>query len=264
MSMNGFLQAFIANVEHGSATAYFKQIVGALDAVYLCARRIYPTADNIPATHAKFLMICEKSMRSAAIVIASRQPEDSTAITRRAIEAARTALAIKLNDENATNWLAFDKRMERWAKREVHEKPKSLFVDLGVKGDGLFENLGNMAGVLSDVYVHFTPEFYSSLSWDATLQPGIGARIVLNFFRPDEREIERQYLILGTVHKMLLEAFDRCVDGRLMTDKEFYVLYVELLEALKKSSDQYCLKYPDVKGDPTMGLGNQGSPVEGG
>ena len=48
-----------------------------------------------------FFLICHKSMLSAAALIAQAQPEDSVYITRRAVEAGRVALAIKLNDENA-------------------------------------------------------------------------------------------------------------------------------------------------------------------
>jgi hypothetical protein len=67
-------------------------------------------------------MVCDKAMRAA--------------ITRGAVEAARTALGIKLDPENGAKWLSFNERMERWKKRTLNEKPKTLRIEMAnVKGD---------------------------------------------------------------------------------------------------------------------------------
>ena len=73
-------------------------------------------------------------------MIAQSQPEDSVPITRRAVEAASVALAIKLNEENTLHRTSYQERHDRWLKRQQGEKPKSFRVEfVDVRGDALVE-----------------------------------------------------------------------------------------------------------------------------
>ena len=105
--------------------------------------------------------------------------------------------------------------------------------------------LDETIGVLSDSYVHFTPEFYSNLSWTASVEPGGGAKIFLNFFHPEDQPLERQYFLFGYIHAMILRTFDRCVDGRFMADATFASLYDGLMSNLHRLlHEDYLRKYP--------------------
>jgi len=245
MSIDEFANARINNLRAGMASPYFNGIVRALEFSYCSAIRALP-AEAVPTIYGRFLLICDKAMRSAALLIAGREPEDSVATTRRAIEAARTALAIKLNDANAVNWVASKDRLERWAARQSNQKPKFFTVKLeDIKGDPLIDELDKFLGILSDAYVHFTPEFYSSMAWE--IRPnadGPGGQILLNYFHKDDREIERHYTMLGAVHGVILNAFDRCLDGRLTADERFKTDFARFWAIGKELNTDYQRKYP--------------------
>ncbi len=59
--------------------------MGAVDAAYRSAVEAVPKI-GVPIIFAKILLVCHKSLLSAATLIAQGQPEDSTGITRRALE----------------------------------------------------------------------------------------------------------------------------------------------------------------------------------
>lgn len=244
MSLNNFIQAHIDNLQRGAETLYFRSLMAALDETYRDAIRAMP-AEGVPTIFGKFLLICDKSMRSAAMLITARQPEDSVAITRRAIETAQTALAIKLNDANAMNWLSGAERMERWAARESNEKPAFFKAKLeDVRRDPLMDELGKFLGVLSDAYVHFTPEFYSTLAWETRINTnGVGGQIFLNYFHTDDREVGRHYNLLAAVHGLILKAFDRCVDGRLAGNSEYAPSLARFQMTRKVMMCEYQRKY---------------------
>jgi hypothetical protein len=221
MSLKDFGNAALDNLRGGMKTVYFTKLCGALDEYYRGAiRALHP--NDTPLFFGRTLLICDKAFRSGACLIASCQPEDSVAITRRAIEAAKTALAVKLNVGNVQNWLAEHERIERWAARLSNEKPKFFKVELeGIKGDPLIADLDKFLGILSDAYVHFTPEFYSALAWRKEGNAeGTGGRMYLNYFHTHDREIERHYLMLSAIHAVILNAFDRCADGRITRNGE--------------------------------------------
>lgn len=187
-------------------------------------------------------------MLSAATLIAQRQPEDSVGVTRRAVEVARVALAIKLNDENALQWTSYQDRHDRWLRRQQGERPKS-FRFKNVEGEPLMAELNRFLGILSDAYVHFTPEFYASLDWDELKAPGGGGEIFLHYFHRNSREIERQYLLLASVHGIILKVFDKCFDGGISGDAEKLAQVNRFWAAAKTFSDAYQERYgaaPDV------------------
>ena len=103
-------------------------------------------------------------MFSAASSIARGTPLDAAAASRRALEGARTALAIKLDGKNAERWEAFEERLARWNARQGDDKPPRLRIEYdALQGDALAEKLAVLIGILSDGAVHFTPEYLSRL-----------------------------------------------------------------------------------------------------
>jgi len=246
MSLNDFATAHLENAKAGSENPHFTKLMAALDEAYRAAIRAMPP-DGIPVVFGKFLLICDKAMRAASVLVAARHPEDSVAITRRAIEAAKTTLAIKLNAKNADNWLAESTRSERWSLRLSNEKPKSFQVHWeDIKSEPLINELETFLGIISDAYVHFTPEFYSSLAWE--IRPNkkdSGGAIFLQYFHTDEREIERHYIMLAAVHTVILKAFDKALDGQLSASEAFAARLREFTTVAKTFSDEYTKKYAE-------------------
>jgi hypothetical protein len=206
-------------------------------------------------TYARLLLICHKSLLSAAALIAEAQPDDSVAITRRAIETARTALAIKLNPENARRWLAYQERHERWLRRQEGEKRKHFAVQfLDVQSDALVRTLDAMLGMLSDAYVHFTPEYYSSLDWEVRRVDEENGVILLNYFHRDRREIERHFIILAASQGKILEAFDRCFDGTFTNNKEAKQNIAAVWAVGRTLNEEFHRRYSEVSGIEDAGV----------
>jgi hypothetical protein len=158
--MDEYFRALRSNLDAGLQSATTTTLVGALDEAYRSVRA-NPVGEVF---FNRLLLLCHKSMLSAAALIAQAQPEDSVGITRRAVEAAKVVRAIKLNDANAQRWLAYQQRHDRWLMRQAGQKPPSFQVQFrDTAADAVMEDLTHWIGILSDAYVHFTPEFYDSL-----------------------------------------------------------------------------------------------------
>ena len=105
-------------MQHASAPDLREELGGTrpglpLDVILDC---VYQAAlawqhGQIPVLYSKFLMICHKSMLAAAVIIGEDQPEDSYAITRRAVECAQVALASKIEPNSLKTWLSQESRM---------------------------------------------------------------------------------------------------------------------------------------------------------
>lgn len=244
MPIDQFTDAARRNFETFSVHPFYAQGVRALDAAYETAIRSLPPADH-PVIYGRLLLVCHKHMVSAANLIASCLPEDSTGVTRRAAEAAKVATAIRLNDANTQAWLSFEERNERWIRRQSNEKPKPFHVQFeDLKGDECSEALDNYIGVLSDAYVHFTPEFYSTLCWEVTIdEHREGGQIFLNYFQANTREVERHLVLLMAVHGRILQAFDRCVQGHLYEQPAFKAAVDHLWRTAKSLNDDYERRY---------------------
>ena len=114
------------------------------------------------------------------------------------MEGARVALAIKINDANALQWIAYQERHDRWLKRQENERPRHFVVQFrDVRGDALIERIDTHLGILSDASVHFTPEFYASLDWQVNGTAGTQGEVYLNYFQRGGREIEREFIALS-------------------------------------------------------------------
>jgi hypothetical protein len=150
---------------------------------------------------AQCFFVCHRTFLSAAMATGSGVPEDGEAITRRALEAAKTCLAIKADPKNLEVWLSAEKRLERWKQRGQGAIPKNLALSYNnVKSEPLYEELQAEIGALSDFGVHFTPEYFWRYSWEETPLPGGGTDFS---FGMNVGAIELAFLMLSR---------DRCHD----------------------------------------------------
>lgn len=185
----------------------FTDLVAAIDSAYAMVNK---ENRNVTPGRARMYLTCHQAFFSAAACIARGVPLDAAAASRRALEAARTMLAIKLDRENADRWLAVEERMARYRAREKDEKPPSLKIKYGVLDtDGMGKQLGTLVGLLSDSAVHFTPEFFSRLDFQ---QPNDGKIMFSEYLEIDDEEISHHLRMLGAVHLLILKTLDRCCD----------------------------------------------------
>lgn len=218
--MDEFIEGQRGNLDEVRHWRLFRDLIGALDAAYRAAVRCLPR-EGVPIIFGRILLVCHKSMLSAATLIAQGQPEDSTGVTRRALEGARVALAIAINDANALQWTAYRERHDRWLKRQQNEKPKHFAVQLAdIRGDALIEQIDNHMGILSDASVHFTPEFYASLDWQVNWTADTEGEVYLNYFQRGKRDIEREFIALSAAHRVILETLNRCFNGLFQQDED--------------------------------------------
>ena len=180
--------------------------------------------------------ICHRALLSAATSTGSGLPEDGAAITRRALEAAKVALAVAVDAGNLEEWRALGTRKGRWEDRGKGVRPKGGPVNPQYKGlatEPLHEDLMNVIAVLSDSTVHFTPEHVLGYEWvrmtnsDGTTYMAFGI---------DEDAVAKGLLLLVDQHRLILRVFDRCLDGKLYSEEAVqavaqraFVQYKELL-----------------------------------
>lgn len=184
---------------------------------------------------AKGFFVCHRTFLSAATATGSGLPEDGEAITRRALEAAKTCLAIKVDPTNLEVWLSAEKRRERWEQRGQGAIPKSLTLNyINVKNEPLYEELQGGIGALSDFGVHFTPEYFWRYSWVEAPLSG-GARDFS--FGLKVGAIELAFLMLSKHYELVLRVFDRCEDGRMLQHPEVERAHAFVLYLHKKFHD---------------------------
>lgn len=224
MSIEDYIRAQRSNIESISKLPHFSVFGQLVDTLYNNAVSLVPK--DSPPHFACLLLLCHKSFLSSITLIAQGQPEDAAAITRRAIEIAQVALAVKAKPVNAEKWVAFEKRMARWQARDRGEKPKNLYADLDLPSDHqILNELKKQLGILSDAHIHFTPEFYGSQHW--VHSPG---RIKLRYFTSDQRVIERELITLTGIHASILRIFDECFDHAFFGNSDWVQTWTTLEE----------------------------------
>ena len=160
------------------------------------------------------------------------------------MEGARVALAIKINDANALQWTAYQERHDRWLRRQQNERPRHFVVQFrDVRGDTLIERIDTHLGILSDASVHFTPEFYASLDWQVNRTADTQGEVYLNYFQRGRREIERQFIALSAAHLTILEALNRCCDGRFQQNEDCRQRLAEFAHLGRTLNEAYHVEY---------------------
>ena len=214
----------------------FAVLIPLVDQLYQQSIVLMPS-DSSPV-YGRLLLVCHKEFLAAASLVGQCQPDDADPITRRAIEAIRLAAAIKAEPKNAEIWLAYEKRMERWERRQSGEKPRSLHIKLEVSHP-IVNELMETWGILSDAGVHFTPEYFHTLDW----RNREGAKF-LNYFMSDQRAIETAIVILTGTHTKILLILNECVDNAFGVDAE----WMKQMASLHKRGKAYGEKFaPDTE-----------------
>jgi hypothetical protein len=212
MSLNHFMAAQSQNADALATKPHFASLVPLVDRMYATAVEL--AAPNHSPTLGKFLMICHRDFLVTASQVARGLPFDSHANTRRAVEAAKVALAIKRNRANVQEWLKQELRQRRWDARQEGQIPKSLppnrFPEL--TEEPLIRELQQYFGIASDSFIHFTPEFLANLDFPETPTGDGNVSIGLNYFACEQAVLQHAIMLCG-LHVRILLVFDAVFDG---------------------------------------------------
>jgi hypothetical protein len=188
----------------------FSQVISSISSAYNFAVLEFTAGSQITA---RLLLVCCQAFYSSVSCIARGTPSDSAGPSRRALEAARTALAVAKDPENLQKWTAFQARLARWEIRQDGGKPPSLKIQYSVlEANKLGQKMATLIGILSDASVHFTPEFISQLNYKHDQS---GKSIYLEFLEERVDEQARAIKLLSAIHFTILRAFDQCCGGAL-------------------------------------------------
>jgi hypothetical protein len=226
------------NFEATKASPYF-QLIRLADELYARTCQIVGISSIRTYQYARFILLGNQSLLSAATLIGQCQPMDAAAITRRAIEMTRVALAIKHDKDGWDKWVDYEARAERWETRQLGKKPERVVtIHYEIPDHPLLKELKDELGTLSDGYVHFSPEYYASQNW-REIKDTDPPRMELVYFISDMRVIERDMHLLAATHLKMLLIFDECLDGLLSADKEWKAVRDKLIVLGEKLSDAY-------------------------
>ncbi|MBI2524458.1 MAG: hypothetical protein HYV93_00590 [Candidatus Rokubacteria bacterium] len=218
LSFDGYLKAQENNLAQIRRLPVFRELVLPDKELYEKAVGLVPPA--APPSFGRVLLLGHKGLLSAAALIARGLPDDAAGVTRRVIEAVRTGRAIKHDRANLDRWLAFEKRMARWAARARNARPKGPVRPALTfpQPHPVLDELAKHLGMLSDAWIHFTPEFLDQQSWRED-QKGAMVTMRLNYFTESQAVIERELLSLGTIHLLCLGVLDECFDSAFSADE---------------------------------------------
>jgi hypothetical protein len=193
-------------------------LIETVDELYRVAHAKAPFAKTGTERDDLFQMcffICRRALLSSATSTGSGLPEDGAAITRRALEAAKVALAITVDAGNLEEWRALTKRTGRWEDRGKGIRPKGGPINPQYKGlaaEPLHEDLMTFTAALSDFTVHFTPEHVLGYERERSTNKDGTTNLA---FGVDEDAVPHGLLMLVDQHRLILRVFDRCLDGKL-------------------------------------------------
>lgn len=203
--------------DHFGKHLAFTGLIPTVDQMYQCVR-IVPQR-HFPLDMGKLLMLSHREFLVGCNLLQCGLPLDAGANTRRAIEIARLALAVKRDRANAEKWMQGEKRQERWDARQDGERPKNLppLQWPEIDNDPLFAPLKDYFGMYSDTFVHFTPEFIGQQHFDERPSQDGVAIINLRYFSSDRMVIQNAITICG-IHGKILGVFDACFDNMVSND----------------------------------------------
>jgi hypothetical protein len=223
MSLTEFLDAQAKHAESLGQSPHFASLVPLVDRMYRIASEI--AASTGPLTAAKLLILCHREFLISATQIQRALPFDSHANTRRAVEIAKIALALKRNLNNVEKWLQEDVRRRRWDARREGRKPERLppvqLIELDE--DPLWVPLREYFGVASDVYVHFTPEFLGQQPFSISASEE-GKQILFLGYFAQEQDIFSHAIMLCGLHIRILLVFDAVFEGHITEDAGWRLL----------------------------------------
>ena len=164
--LDDYFRAQQANLEQIRRLPHFTQLIEPIHDLYERSINALDPERTRPL-FGRLLLVWHKAMLSAAALIGRALPADSAGVTRRAIEAACLARAIKHSEPNLNRWRAYEERLKRWETRLRGERPPRpnwpKITD--PPQHKMVEWLRAQLGILSDLAVHFTPEFFEGQDW---------------------------------------------------------------------------------------------------
>ncbi len=241
MSLDEYVATQQRNLEAITTSPHYSRLIETVD-------HMYRTTLDLGAAHSprecfgKMLLMCHKSLLSAATLIARGQPEDAVPISRRAIEIGQLAVAVHLDSQNYVKWLDWTRRTARHAARMKGERPKN---EPGHKwGKEVLEHpllaeLRTFLGIASDYYAHFTPEFEGNLAWSEEVKPDEDLTTQLEYFDTTMRTINCAFLSLATIHLRLLDVFNACFGGGLESDGGWRLLKTTALAIADELAQEF-------------------------
>jgi hypothetical protein len=235
-----------ANLEQLRRLPQYIRLLLPLEALYRRATDLVPP--DTPPIFGRLLLLSHRSFLSAGALALRALPDDAEAVTRRAVESARLALAFKHDPANVERWLAAEQRIKRWRRRLANEPPDRDGLRLGLKypTDEISETLGKLLGMLSDSAVHFTPEFLDRQSWRKVDTGGETVELRLGYFAEDQLSVESGLSHLASDHFLCLKAFDVCFDRAFSRDSRWRML----LEQTRAAGSQLSAR-PEVPNGKT-------------
>jgi hypothetical protein len=223
MSVSEFMTRRATVEAHYGSHRAFTSLVPVVDQMYQCVRTI--AQHHFSVDMGRLLMLAHREFLVGCSLLQGGLPYDAGANTRRAIEIARLALAIKCDPANVEKWMQAERRQARWDARQAGEKPKTLppFPWDVIEADPRFAVLKEYFGMYSDTYVHFSPEFIGQQHFDEHVGEGGIKLVSLRYFAFDRRVIQSTITICG-IHGRILEVFDACFDNMISNDSGWKLL----------------------------------------
>lgn len=214
MSLDSYLDNDQYNLDQiRGGLPHFRELMPRVHAFYEASRALIPLDSE--RVHGRCLLLCHKCFLAAAAAIGRRHPDDAAATTRRAIETVTLALAYKLDRSNLEQWQQSEARLARWKERHEGRRPKPIQVrySAAVRDHELLRKLKTYEGILSDAFVHFTPESVVMQAFREATE-GTTDTIELPYLEVDQKVIEQQLILLADIHYGIIHIFDECYDRR--------------------------------------------------
>jgi hypothetical protein len=239
MSLDGYLDNDQYNLDQiRTRLPHFRELMPRVHRLYEVSRSLIPR-DSQPV-YGRCLLLCHKSFLAAAAAIGRRHPDDAAATTRRAIETITLALAAKLDPANLDKWQQTEARLKRWAERHAGRRPPRISVRYSkeVHEHALLQKLKTYEGILSDSFVHFTPE---SVVMQAFREATEGTKMTLElpYLVTDQKIIEQQLIFLADIHHRIIGILDECYDRRFSADTAWQEASTQLSREGQRASDHY-------------------------
>jgi len=252
MKLNPTLEAYFdhfAKVQRGAIDDKWRRgLLESLDDVYRAAL----DADGSQLLSETYIyhdlmLLGRRSLHSAALISGAGQPEDGYPITRRLLEAAKMYLATKLDPRNLERWGKFTERDARWRDRQRGVRPKApIRINYKkVRDHELCDKIDTIVAMLSDMAVHFTPEFYGSLDWEIIHPPEGGTQRILYVHR-DRQWIDRSFLVLASSHQLVYQVLDVCFEGNFLAETSVQEAIIYAQTTSKEAVRSYTREYSPV------------------
>jgi len=110
------------------------------------------------------------------------------------------------------------------------------------------KKLNEEHGILSDSFVHFTPEYYSSQNWRVKGTDAQPNTVELLYFISDQKTLERELIHLGDTHARIINVIDHCLDSTFSRDHDWKSIAAKLVRDGGKFGELFAQALGEQKG----------------